>query len=266
MRDLALFSGAGGGILAGALLGWRTVCAVENAPYPRSVLLARQRDGHLPAFPIWDDVRTFDGRPWRGAVDVVSGGFPCQDVSPAGLGEGLAGDRSGLWFAMLRIIGEVRPRFVFAENSPNLRTRGLGTVLEGLAGLGYDSRWCVLGARHVGAPHKRDRMWLLAHAHDAGERVLPIDGEVAGASKNVGRAASDTHVQSRPASEGEDGGRGARQGRGCGRPSEGGWSGPYPAARVDDGMAYRVDRTRATGNGQVPAVAALAWRTLGGPG
>ena len=89
MNELALFAGAGGGILGGHLLGWRTVCAVEWEPYPASVLCARQNDGLLPPFPIWDDVQTFDGKPWRGIVDVVSGGFPCQDISAAGRGGGL---------------------------------------------------------------------------------------------------------------------------------------------------------------------------------
>ena len=86
MNELALFAGAGGGILGGHLLGWRTVCAVEWEQYPASVLCARQNDGFLPSFPIWDDVQTFDGKPWRGIVDVVSGGFPCQDISAAGRG------------------------------------------------------------------------------------------------------------------------------------------------------------------------------------
>jgi DNA (cytosine-5)-methyltransferase 1 len=86
MNELALFAGAGGGILGGKLLGWRTVCAVEWEPYPASVLCARQNDGLLPPFPIWDDIQTFDGRPWQGIVDVVSGGFPCQDISVAGGG------------------------------------------------------------------------------------------------------------------------------------------------------------------------------------
>ena len=89
MNELALFAGAGGGILGGKLLGWRTVCAVEWEPYPASVLCARQNDGLLPPFPIWDDVQTFDGKPWRGIVDVVSGGFPCQDISSAGGGKEL---------------------------------------------------------------------------------------------------------------------------------------------------------------------------------
>lgn len=91
MNELALFAGAGGGILGGHLLGWRTVCAVEFNPYAASVLVARQNDGILPAFPVWDDVQTFDGHPWRGLVDVVSGGFPCQDISAAGTGAGIAG-------------------------------------------------------------------------------------------------------------------------------------------------------------------------------
>ena len=88
LNELALFAGAGGGILGGHLLGWRTVCAVEWEQYPASVLCARQNDGLLPTFPIWDDVQTFDGKPWRGIVDVVSGGFPCQDISAAGTGGG----------------------------------------------------------------------------------------------------------------------------------------------------------------------------------
>jgi len=89
MNELALFAGAGGGILGGHLLGWRTVAAVEIEDYPRRVLLQRQADGFLPRFPIWDDICTFDGKPWRGKVDVISGGFPCQDISIAGGGEDL---------------------------------------------------------------------------------------------------------------------------------------------------------------------------------
>lgn len=164
MNELHLFAGAGGGILGGQLLGHTTVCAVEIEPYCREVLLQRQRDGMLPKFPIWDDVRTFDGRPWRGLVDVVCGGFPCQDISCAGKGAGLAGARSGLWSEFARIIGEVRPRYAFVENSPMLTSRGLGRVLGDLSEMGYDAAWCVLGAADVGAPHLRKRIWILAHA------------------------------------------------------------------------------------------------------
>jgi len=166
MNELALFAGAGGGILGGKLLGWQTVCAVEWEPYPASVLVARQNDGILPPFPIWDDVRTFDGKPWRGIVDVVSGGFPCQDISAAGHGAGISGSRSGLWSEMARIIGEVRPRYAFVENSPMLTSRGLGTVLGDLAAMGFDARWGVVSAADVGAPHLRERIWIVAKFPD----------------------------------------------------------------------------------------------------
>ena len=164
MNELALFAGAGGGILGGTLLGWRTVCAVECEPYAASVLAQRQNDGILTPFPIWDDVRTFDGKPWHGIVDVVSGGFPCQDISAAGRGAGIDGERSGLWSEMARIIGEVRPKFVFVENSPLLVGRGLVRVLADLAEMGFDAHWGVIGAADVGAPHRRDRCWIVAHA------------------------------------------------------------------------------------------------------
>jgi len=161
-RELALFAGAGGGILGGLLLGWRTVCAVELDAYCRSVLLARQRDGVLAPFPIWDDVRTFDGEPWRGHVDVISGGFPCQDISAAGAGAGIDGAKSGLWVEMARIIREVRPRYALVENSPMLASRGLGRVLGDLAEMGFDARWGVFSAAEVGAPHLRERIFILA--------------------------------------------------------------------------------------------------------
>jgi len=164
MNELHLFAGAGGGILGGILLGHTTVCAVEIEPYCREVLLQRQRDGILPWFPIWDDVRTFDGKPWRGIADVVCGGFPCQDISVAGKGAGLGGARSGLWAEMRRIICEVEPRHVFVENSPMLTSRGLGVVLRDLATMGYDAKWGVLGAAHVGAPHLRERIWIVANS------------------------------------------------------------------------------------------------------
>ncbi len=168
MNELALFAGAGGGILGGILNGWRTVCAVEINDYCRRVLMQRQDDGCLEPFPIWDDITTFDGRPWAGCVDIVTGGFPCQDISAAGRGAGISGERSGLWSEMARIIGEVRPRYVLVENSPMLTIRGLGTVLGDLAALGFDAEWGCLSAAATGAPHKRDRMWIVANA--AGRR------------------------------------------------------------------------------------------------
>ena len=166
MNELALFAGAGGGILGGKLLGWKTVCAVEWEQYPACVLAARQNDGLLESFPIWDDVQTFDGKPWRGIVDVISGGFPCQDISAAGKGAGIDGERSGMWREMARIIGEVRPKYTFIENSPMLVNRGLGTVLADLAKLGFDAEWGVLGAADVGAKHQRDRVWIVARQRE----------------------------------------------------------------------------------------------------
>ena len=175
MNELALFAGSGGGILGGQMLGWETVCAVEIEPYPACVLVARQNDGLLPPFPIWDDVCTFDGRPWRGIVDVVSGGFPCQDISSAGAGAGITGERSGLWKEFARIICEVRPRYAFVENSPMLTVRGLDVVLGDLASMGYDARWGVLGARDVGAPHKRDRIWIVGNSDSNSQPTRTID-------------------------------------------------------------------------------------------
>jgi DNA (cytosine-5)-methyltransferase 1 len=232
LNELALFAGAGGGILGGKLLGWRTVCAVEWEPYPASVLCARQNDGLLPPFPIWDDVQTFDGHPWRGIVDVISGGFPCQDISAAGKGAGIDGERSGMWGQMVRIIHEVRPRFVFVENSPMLTSRGLGRVLGDLASMGFDARWGVLGAADVGAKHKRNRIWIVAYTNNS----------------NWWREF-----------------RGFRGLQECNQKwnSHSTFNQPEPI-RMVDGVAARVDRLKAIGNGQVPLCAATAWRILSG--
>jgi len=249
MRELALFAGAGGGILGGKLLGWRTVCAVEIDSYCRRVLLARQRDGILDPFPIWDDVKTFDGRPWRGHIDVISGGFPCQDISCAGKGAGITGSRSGLWSEMARIIGEVRPRFVFVENSPMLMGRGLAVVLGDLAQMRYDARWRIVSAADCGAPHRRDRVWILADSNMPKHKTQggPRSGEDVSHADEVRW----------------NGGSGYER-QGWGRESTDGcwWQSEPGMGRVVDGLANRLDRLKALGNGQVPRVAALAWRIL----
>lgn len=162
MRELHLFAGAGGGILGGMLLGHTPVGAVEIDPFARAVLQARQADGSLPDFPIYEDVRTFDGTAWRDRVDIIAGGFPCQDLSCAGKGAGIDGARSGLWWEMLRVIREARPRYVFLENVPAITGRALDRVLGSLADLGLDAEWFVLSAADVGAPHLRKRWWCLA--------------------------------------------------------------------------------------------------------
>jgi DNA (cytosine-5)-methyltransferase 1 len=380
MNELALFAGAGGGILGGALLGWRTICAVECDAYAASVLVQRQNDGSLPAFPVWDDVRTFDGKPWRGIVDVVSGGFPCQDISCAGRGAGIEGERSGLWREFARIIGEVGPRYVFVENSPMLTIRGGVRVIGDLTELGYDCRWGIVGADDVGAPHRRKRIWIVADSQEfrrregregrsdssgarereqsfqdlansgggrcsgaqerqgeqswgteaerSGENVSDTSGpgrreELRGAHGDegdyAGRSAEDMHFAGgngaqRDVADAErircdtglrrqegqqSGGRreawreseahgeavvdangaGRREFGACdeGEGEQGGgqrdsgatagagwWQSEPGVGRVANGVAFRVERLRALGNGQVPGVAALAWRMLSG--
>jgi len=231
LNELALFAGAGGGLLGGKRLRWNTVCAVEIDEYARGVLLSRQKDGNLPEFPIWDDVTTFDGKPWRGKVCVVSGGFPCQDISCAGNKEGISGEKSGLWKEYARIICEVRPCFVFVENSPDLAFRGLGTVLGDLSSLGYDARWGVFSSADVGACHIRERMWIFAYS----KCIRP--GRVAQWRK-VEKAKRQREVEAH-------GGLAAI-------------AGDY------DGVAHRLDRKRCVGNGQDPRVVELAWKCLSG--
>ncbi len=274
LNELALFAGGGGGILGGKLLGWRTVCAVEINPYARKVLLARQRDGILEPFPIWDDITTFDGTPWRGAVDVVSGGFPCQDISAAGKGAGIEGKKSGLWVEMARVIREVRPRHVFVENSPILTSRGLGCVLGDLAEMGYDAKWGVYGAHHVGAPHKRDRIWIVATNPDCKRRRQ--EQVFIGGLCDKAKPGHDDQAQLLADSESERrkgkyiplliDTKASRRGKSEALRSNAaqvrGWPPESNVGRVAHGVARRVDRLRALGNGQVPAVVKLAWESL----
>jgi DNA (cytosine-5)-methyltransferase 1 len=189
LLELHLFAGAGGGILGGHLLGHRVIGAIEIEAYPRKVLLARQLDGSLPGFPIWDDVTTFriDNPDTRNYIErlqsvrdrlVICGGFPCQDISAAGKGAGIEGARSGMWKEMARIIGEVRPRYAFVENSPMLTTRGLGVVLADLAAMGFDAEWGVLSAADVGANHQRERIWVLGYSYDNGQAAAKVRASI----------------------------------------------------------------------------------------
>ena len=249
MNELALFAGAGGGILGGKLLGWKTVCAVEINDYARRILMQRQDDGVLEPFPIWDDIQTFDGKPWRGLVDVVSGGFPCQDISWANSGaEGISGKRSGLWGEMARIVDEVEPLHVLVENSSMLVGRGLTHVLGDFAAMGYDARWGVMGGPAIGAATLRERVWIVANS------VCGWRGD---------RRASGT------------GGRNSSENQALGAMRNGG-GGESPRLRQDEPMLcgvasrvanqldeHRTQRLRSVGNGQIPGVAAMAWRILG---
>lgn len=205
---LALCAGAGGlelGLKL-ALPGSRCVCYVEREAYAATTLVARMEDSSLDSAPIWDDLTTFDGRPWRGHVDLVTAGFPCQPWSTAGKGLGTADDR-WLWPDIARIIGEVGPEYVFLENvSGLLAGGGAGEVLGSLADLGFDAEWCTLSARDLGAPHLRRRIFILAYASILGEGGLPEEPIGDHPPHPDGRGAA----VAKPESVGERPGRGDR--------------------------------------------------------
>ena len=236
MYGLDIFSGIGG--ITKALEGYvRPVAYCENDRYAQCVLLSRMGAGDLPRAPIWDDVRTLKPEDLP-AVDIIYGGFPCQDISIAGRGEGLAGKRSGLFFEIVRLVSEIRPRFVFLENVPAIRFRGGDVVAGELARLGYDCRWDCLSAYDVGAPHRRDRWWLLA----ANTKRFPVRDE-------PGRVGWESR-ESSPVSALDGDCR---------------WRTTQPLlCRMDDGLPEDVDRVRALGNAVVPAQAREAFKRLSG--
>lgn len=256
MNELALFAGAGGGLLATKwLLNWRSVCYVEKDSYCVEVLKARIRDGYLDDAPIWDDVRTFDGRPWTGLVDVVSGGFPCQPFAEGGKRKGQDDSRNA-WPDTIRIINEVKPGWVFLENTTKLlspfRTKGIpayfNAILKDLAASGYYTKWGCLSAYSLGASHKRRRVWIVAHARLPGRQLILCNhsGKRTKTIKHNGTVrppnaldAVFNHISQLEERLGE--------------PSVFG---------TNDGMAHRMDRLGAIGQGQVPIVAATAWRLL----
>jgi len=290
MNELALFAGAGGGILGGKLLGWTTRCAVERDAFGAQVLVQGQNDGTLEAFPIWSDVTSFDGKPWSGIIDVISGGFPCQDISIAGKGAGITGSKSGLWKQFLRIVCDIQPRFVFVENSPILTSRGLGVVLGDLAEAGYDTEWTGLSAEEVGANHIRDRIWILAHsnrfsngkqlinesswgngslednelAHSNGMRELQQEGrkqELWGRPSDSCKTVGDTFRKRLQIARQEQAGKDWQQIWGPAAAASW-WSAEPDVGRMANGVADRVDRIRCLGNGQVPLCAAEAFIEL----
>jgi DNA (cytosine-5)-methyltransferase 1 len=229
MHGLDLFSGIGG--ITKALEGYvKPIAYCEIDRYARGVLLSRMSSGNLPIAPIWDDVQTLYGS-LLPPVDIIYGGFPCQDISVAGKQVGLDGKRSGLFFEILRLAREIRPSFIFLENVPNIRTKGLDRVVSELAEIGYDCRWDTLSAADVGANHKRERWFLLAHAQC--ERL-------------------ERYVQSEVKSTQS------------GRESSGWWETEPSVGRVVDGVPKRVDRLRALGNAVVSAQAREAFERLTG--
>lgn len=168
MNVLDLFSGIGGFSLGLERAGMRTVAFCEIDPFCQQVLAK-----HWPGVPIFDDIRKLKGSHLIGrvngqlvtAIDVICGGFPCQDISVAGKGAGIQGERSGLWREYARLIRELRPAYAIVENVSALLGGGLGTVLEDLAALGYDAEWHCIPASAVGLPHSRDRIWITANRH-----------------------------------------------------------------------------------------------------
>jgi DNA (cytosine-5)-methyltransferase 1 len=163
LKVLDLFSGIGGFSLGLERTGgFETVAFCEIEEFPRKVLKK-----HWPEVPCYDDVRRLSAlrlaNDGIGTIDVICGGFPCQDISLAGGGAGLAGERSGLWREYERLVGEIRPQFVVVENVAALLARGLGDVLGGLAALGYDAEWHCIPASYVGARQLRDRIWIVAY-------------------------------------------------------------------------------------------------------
>lgn len=176
MRIGSLFAGIGGFDLAAKWAGMETAWFSEVDPYASAVLKK-----HWPDVPNHGDIRNIKGADVE-PIDILCGGFPCQDISVAGRGAGIEGERSGLWKEYARLIGELRPRYVVAENVSALRSRGLITVLKDLYALGYDAEWHCIPASAVGAPHQRDRVWIIAYAKCARwERPLTYDSVLGGA-------------------------------------------------------------------------------------
>jgi DNA (cytosine-5)-methyltransferase 1 len=237
LNGMALCAGAGGLELGLRLaLGdrYRSVVYVEREAYAAAALVARMDDEALDRAPIWDDLTTIDAGQWRGVVDLVTAGFPCQPWSVAGKRQGTADDR-WLWPAIARIIRDVQPELVFIENVPGLLRHGLALVLEDLAALGFDAEWGSFRARDIGAPHKRDRVFVLAYAirsrsgeQRAGwERVLDIregvadaDGSVEGERLEVVRREHRSEDGRQAAAEHRDGGRSLADADGAGFPRE----------------------------------------------
>ena len=272
----SLFAGIGGIDLGLERTGgFKTRFQVEIDDYANRVL-----EKHWPDVRRHRDIRTFPPEPiadWR--VDVVVGGFPCQDISYAGRGAGLEGERSGLFYEAMRVVRILEPRIVVLENVAALLTRGMDTVLGTLASLGFDAEWHCIPAAAVGAPHIRDRVFVIAYAAGRGQSIMREPSREDRQFDGAGEAVPNTL---RPECESGTGGRGVREGdteladaepvgRATGRRVEGDkesqgqrrdessarswWSVEPDVGRVAHGIPRRVDRLRCLGNAVVPQVA-----------
>lgn len=231
----SLFAGIGGFDLGLERAGMRCLWQVENDPYATKVL-----EKHWPKVRRWDDVRTFPPDKWGGAaVDLICGGFPCQDISNAGLRAGIDGERSGLWREFARIIRILRPRFIIVENVSALLIRGIDRVLGNLATIGYDAEWSLFSACSVGASHVRERVFIVAHANR---------DRLEGRERKFNQSQSESDWLS---SICDSPFRREREQL------------PEPVfCRSVDGIPNRVDRTRCLGNAVVPQVAEWIGRRI----
>jgi DNA (cytosine-5)-methyltransferase 1 len=282
VNGLAICSGIGGLELGIKLANaeYTCVCHIEREAFPASIMVQRMEEGLVDMAPIWSDIGTFDCRPWDGIVDILSGGFPCQPWSAAGKRKG-ATDSRWIWDDIARIIRAIRSlRYIFLENVPGIVNGGLEYILWTLAESGFDAEWDLFRASDVGAPHKRERWFLLAYsdsarfAGNAGSRDQGTGREAVGSTSNgcveLADSGGEGLEERRGFGENIDQELSAAQ-RGCfdlfppgpGSPREAYPAGLEPAVcRVANGIPNRVDRLRALGNGVVPRMVALAWNVL----
>jgi DNA (cytosine-5)-methyltransferase 1 len=271
LRVLDLFSGIGGFSLGLERTGgFRTVAFCEIEEYPRRVL-----EKHWPGVPIYHDVRELTADTLRRdgiAVDAICGGFPCQDISIAGRGAGVDGERSVLWREYARLIGELRPSYAIMENSPALLARGLGKILGELAALGYDAEWHCIPAAAVGADHLRDRIWIVAYPNK--ELLRDEPGRRRGARRQGSSIARD-NGQARALADSNQGHRNGRNsalqmGWGAsaaetidayheGRAE---WPAQPGVGRTVHGVSHRVERCGALGNAVVPQIPEMIGRAI----
>ncbi|RJO75465.1 MAG: DNA cytosine methyltransferase [Myxococcales bacterium] len=275
MNVLDLFSGIGGFSLGLERAGMRTVAFCEQDEFCQSVL-----GKHWPDLPVAPDITRREFR--EGEADVITAGFPCQDISLAGEGAGLAGERSGLYREVVRAIRLVRPRFAVLENVAALLGRGLDTVLGDMAEIGVDAEWHCIPASAVGAPHRRDRIWIVADARGKqheGNRA-PLSGEIAAQLSGTAADAAPLHGAAQLGDEPDGDSQGARtmadakgerehgggpraEPTGRAEPTDGRWWSVEPdVGRVADGVSYRVDRLRALGNAVVPQIPEIIGRAI----
>jgi DNA (cytosine-5)-methyltransferase 1 len=258
----SLFAGIGGFDLGFERAGFDIRWQVEIDPWARAVLAK-----HWPHVHRRSDVHMVGAHNLE-CVDVICGGFPCQDISAAGTGEGIKGSRSRLWFEYARIIRELQPRYVVVENSPRLMSRGLGSVIGDLAACGYDAEWDCLPAAAFGAPHLRDRLWVIASRRKLRHRrvllVPTTEGEVPDAYRGGCEVVRQSELDELESSRGSepDGLPIVREFDNVAERSATWWLCEPGVRRVVDGVPRKLDRLRGLGNAVIPFVAEYLARRI----